>query len=173
MTVPSPPPFVAGDTAAAAEINAVLNFLLDPPSAKAYAGGDTNHNSSGTANWITVALNSETYDNDSIHSNVTANSKLTVVTAGVYDVAGALSFDANATGTRAARLLLNGTDQIAQTRVGASPNLGTNVPVWALEVSLDVGEYVQLQGAQNSGGNLDMKAGEDLTWLAIRWRRPQ
>ena len=170
-TVPSQQTFSAGATLTAAQLNDDLrdavNFLLDPPSAKAYSSTVTNHNATGAANFIVVGLNSESWDNDTIHDNVTNNSRLTCKTAGRYLIIGNITFAANATGTRAARIQLGGATDLQTTRVMASPNIVTSIPV-IVEKVLAVNDYVELLGAQNSGGNLDMNAGDNVTWLQMR-----
>lgn len=175
-TVPSQQTFVAGATLTAAQLNDDLrnavNFLLSGrPRAKAYAGADTTHNSSGSASWITVAFNSESFDNDSIHDNSTNNSRMTIQTDGLYRITGSITFAGNTTGSRAVRIFLDGSTGLDSARVQTSSALTTSVPVISYE-QLEAGQYIQLQGAQNSGGNLAMNAGEFNTWLAVEWLQP-
>ena len=73
---------------------------------------DANQNSShGT--WKTMELNSERWDTDGIHDNVTNNSRLTAQTAGKYIITGSIFFDDDPWNTRGIHILLNGATVIA------------------------------------------------------------
>jgi len=101
-----------------------------------------------------VALPTETSDNDGIHDTVTNTSRLTCRTAGVYAIVGKLGFVANAVGIRRAVICVNGST-ISGQGAQAVTVAGTATYAAAVEVvELAVGDYVELQAYQNSGGAL-------------------
>ncbi len=99
-----------------------LNALRNPPRLRAYKDSNTSL-TNGT--WTSIAFNQERYKTlAGLHSTVTNSSRLIAALAGTYLGIGYISFAANATGTRALRWLLNGTNTIAETQVpnnGAGP----------------------------------------------------
>jgi hypothetical protein len=137
-----------------------LSDITDSPdfdiSARAYNSSNFTHNSTG--NWLSITLDSERWDTDTIHSTVSNTGRLTCKTAGKYLIIGQASFAANATGRRRLQIVLNGTTTIGYVVVD---NLGASTVV-RFEVvtvyNLSVNDYVQLQAWQNSGGNLDINA---------------
>ena len=139
--------------------DALLVAVLGPGSpvgARAYNSGGINHTL--TAQWVALALDSERFDTDAMHSLTSNPSRLTCRTPGLYTLSGHLTFAANATGYRQVCLRLNASTFLA---VNATPNLGAaaavNLSVATL-YKLAVGDYVELHGWQNSGGTLTMLA---------------
>ncbi len=63
--------------------------------------------------WTALAFNSEDYDTDVIHDNVTNNSRLTCKTAGKYIITGHAFWDTNTNGMRSSLFKLNGSTAIA------------------------------------------------------------
>jgi hypothetical protein len=102
-----------------------------------------------------LPFNSKRWDNNSIHSTTTNNRRLTCRTAGLYSINGHVQFASNATGSRVASILLNGTHVIANMRVPAVSD-GATVLTVSTVWSLAVGNYVELRVYQTSGGNLDV-----------------
>jgi hypothetical protein len=123
----------------------------------AYAYHSANQ-SIGNATWTTVALNSERYDTDTIHDLATNTSRLTCKTAGKYSIVFYGLLDANATGHRFARILLNGTTPIVE--FGA-PSLGASHAsrlICTIQWDLAVNDFVEAQVFQDSGGALNLLA---------------
>jgi hypothetical protein len=105
--------------------------------------------------FTTLALDSEVSDNDAIHDTVTNNSRLTCRTAGVYSISGRVGYVANTTGLRGAKVLKNGTTFVSNMVFQAAPAPdGTYVETHTI-VELAVGDYVELQAWQKSGGALN------------------
>lgn len=151
-----------------------LEALPDPAAAqeaatKAYhdanlpAGGYTEgarvyhnvHQSIPTDDLTTLIFNSERYDTDAIHDNVTNNERLTCKTAGKYQIVAFVTFGPNAVGDRQARLMVNGVTQIDNSygvRLGDFEICHLS-SIWHLEV----GDYLYLAVYQDSGGALDVK----------------
>lgn len=99
---------------------------------------------------VALALNSERWDTDGMHDNVTNNSRLTCVTAGLFDILGAVGFADNATGERLAYIRLNGTTIIAMFRHTANQTDLDELEV-STQYQLAVNDYVELIARQESG----------------------
>ncbi|MFE2323578.1 hypothetical protein ACFXD5_06590 [Streptomyces sp. NPDC059385] len=106
-----------------------------------------------TGVWSVLTFDTEITDPYGGHSTVTNTSRYTCQLAGWYRVTGRAAFNANATGSRGARVHLNGSFII-----GAANLCGAGTLAGLVEVShvllLAVGDYVEIAGGQNSGGAL-------------------
>src|SRR4029077_8017961 len=103
-----------------------------------------------------MAFDNERFDTDNIHDNVTNNSRLTCRTAGKYLITGFIPYGGNATGIRQCNIVLNGGGGIylslsGQTALTAADNCYLSTSAIA---DLIVGDYVELQAYQSSGGAL-------------------
>lgn len=105
----------------------------------------------------TLTLDSEMIDTDGMHSTVTNTSRITFQTAGYYRIWGATTWTTNATGQRGGLIKANGTTvvELTYTMIAASPTFFTSVPLTQTITSFDVGDYIELQGYQASGGALN------------------
>jgi catechol-2,3-dioxygenase len=124
--------------------------------ARVYSSGNFTHDSSG--NWLSIPFDSERWDTDGMHSTSVNNDRLTVVTPGWYIISGSVRFAANAAGTRVLRIMLKATDSIAQQR---HASLGVTDAVQMTLTTmyyLAVGDYVTLDGWQDTGGSLVISA---------------
>jgi hypothetical protein len=127
-----------------------------------YRSTDQSHNKTG--GWVFVSFDTQREDtgltNDypsGFWEGVTNPTRLTAVKAGWYIIWGGLSFAASAAGTiRAAGIRLNGTTFI---------DIDSDVNLAATAINMDVGgapwwmnkgNYVELGGYQDTGGNLNM-----------------
>ena len=118
---------------------------------------------------VLLTWNSETYDTDSIHDNVTNNTRLTVP-AGVTQVKlkASIRWQGNATGDRSVLFLKNnlsfrGTNSVVIPGVNASSKgIVLSTPV------LDVvaGDYFEMQVYQDSGGSLNIMI-DNATYFAM------
>jgi hypothetical protein len=156
-TVPVEITWVTGQVVTAAQLNAnlrdAINFLISPPLAilrQTVAGSFT------SATWTQVSFDTEDIDRDSGHSTVTNTSRYTAQTAGYYLCAGKISFASNATGRRWTRWDVNGSE-INATRLGFAPSNGdvSEIPACSRWIFLNVGDFVELKGYQDSGGALN------------------
>jgi hypothetical protein len=166
-TLPAPHTWTAGDDATSTNLQSLtsaINFLTNPPRCKAYAGAAQTLT---TAVAAAVAFNQEEIDNDAMHSTVTNNSRLTVVTAGRYRVRGQVTFVSNSTSYRTADLRATGTLFAAQA-VQAANGTATKLQVEGEWVA-SVGDYFELYATQASGGNLDTASGQYNTFLHAEW----
>lgn len=135
-----------------AEKTALLSASLSPPFAFLV---QTSAQSIGTGAWTGVTFGVEVFDTHSGHSTSSDTSRYTAQVAGTYMVLGRGGFVPNSTGRRGVRITKNGVV------VGGSANFTqtSTGDVWANSASamvhLDVGEYVEVQIYQDSGGNLN------------------
>lgn len=125
--------------------------------------------------FTTLAFDTEdTSDTFGAHDLVTNNSRFTAPAAGVYLISGGPSFAPSAAGVRGVRLLRNGTE-IPGTQTMISPSsagIGTSPPAKPTEVNLSVGDYVQMDAYQNSGGALlTAAAGSAHSTMCVTWVR--
>lgn len=111
------------------------------------------------ATWKTLIFNTETWDEDGLHSLSTNADRLTIRTAGVYLITAQARFAANLTGTRELQIRLNGSTTLAlvdclataQTNGLAYLNL---VTLW----KLTVGDYLSAVVYQTSGAALNVES---------------
>jgi len=107
-----------------------------------------------------LAFDTERFDTDTIHDNVTNNSRLTCQTAGKYCLIAQGAFANNATGERQMTVRLNGGTQLGNTLQDAVN--GDETYFFAVTFTdLVVGDYVEIEFWQNSGAALNVvKSGE-------------
>lgn len=154
--VPVTRTFVAGEVVLASyfntNINGPINFLLAPP---LYMGRQTSTQTLTTG--VDTAITQDTEDVDSAggHSTSTNPSRYTYVYPGWMQWSGKVSFASNATGQRATNFskngtLLNGSGVLLTAVNGLSTRLiAVTMPIFG-----NAGDYVEIVGFQNSGGNL-------------------
>lgn len=143
--------------------------VLAPPSCQAFnSAAQSIPDSFGTV----VALDSERYDTDTMHDNVTNNSRITFKTAGIYVVTFLSSWAANLTGDRQTNIRKNGSDFLglnARKAVNsASIETGQGITI---QEFFEVGEYVEALVKQDSGGALNLLATRYSPILSARYRR--
>jgi hypothetical protein len=176
--VPSSHEFVGG-IATTSEANTYIRdpiqFLLAPPIAELR---QTSAQSLTTSTWTSITFGAEDADTDvdgvGGHDNVTNNSRFTARYAGWYEVAGGVAFAFHATGVRATRLAVNGsvlTGTQVLLQAVTSGSLYTAVPVRKKLVYLNVGDYVEVQGFQSSGGALNTEIGSEAqSTMSLSWK---
>jgi hypothetical protein len=102
-----------------------------------------------------ITWDTETYDTDGFHSLVTNTSRITIPSgkAGYYSITATGAFGANATGQRYFAFYKNGTMELVYAR-----NAGYSAADLAASgtaiLNLAVGDYIELEAFQNSGGAL-------------------
>lgn len=132
---------------------------------------------SGTQNIVTSTFtaldwDTEDYDTDAIHDNVTNNSRLTVP-GGVTRIQlfGQIKWNANGTGYRIAMMQKNGADFIGMgenTQQPTSSGNTTNVLITPT-ISVVATDYFEVEVWQNSGGNLAVNGDSGRgTWFGMR-----
>lgn len=160
-TVPSMQTFSLYRVVSAVDWNSQVRdparFMNSPPRALVTY---TSTQTSSTGVYILCAWDTETYDTDTIHDPATNNSRLTVRSAGLYNIWANVFWAGNATGARVVQVRKNsagsstgGTGLMLAEMKTAGSALASNAFV-TREVFLAAGDYVETFAYQNSGGNL-------------------
>lgn len=134
-----------------------LEFLINPPSCSVY------HSTSQTLTTgvgASLSADSEHFDNDSMHSTSTNNTRITIQTPGRYLVFGAITFPNNTTAGRAIAFRVNNTTNYIATLVQAAGGATVTEITGVRAIVLGAGDYVECRAAQYSGGNLDVTLNE-------------
>ena len=140
-----------------------IAYLKNPPS---FVSTQIVAQSIPTGAWTSVTLTatgSQAYDNYGGHSNSTNTSRYVAQVAGWYTVSGVVAFAANGTGERGARLAVNGSSVSGAAELIAA--LSTNATAIATptrDIPLAIGDFVEVQGWQTSGGALNTAVFSDL-----------
>jgi hypothetical protein len=122
----------------------------------------------GTVTWIAINFTSEFVDQPSPggHSTSTNISRWIPSVAGTYDVYGQVAWNANATGARGTRIMKNGAgiDTCPYSMQGNSGGADINTPRTQGMVTMNGStDYLELDGYQASGGNLNTFYGAGLS----------
>lgn len=173
MPYTTPHTIAAGELVTVATMNnewgGNVSYLANPPACRVY------HNAAqGTTTGVSVALafNSERYDTNTMHDTVTANTRVTIKTAGVYVFTATVSFANNGTGFRQVGLLLNGVAYIALVHCPAIVGDQTHVSI-PTTYKLAVNDYIEVMAQQTSGGNLNVNSNANYspefsaTWVGL------
>jgi hypothetical protein len=129
-----------------------------------YAGcrlGNTGDFNVSNNTFTAVTFDSEAFDTDGFHSTSSNTSRITVPTGkgGYYRVYGSIQWANNATGQRQIALYKNGTIvNFTQSFGNSTHRTGQFI---ASTINLADGDYVELQGYQDSGGTLALGGGTD------------
>jgi hypothetical protein len=117
--------------------------------------------------WDSESAPSE--DTLAMHSTSSNAERIVVPIAGRYQVKSKLTFAANATGYRRVRLYKNGTTLLATNACAA---VNGEVTTCSLNETVDLvaGDYVQVNGVQNSGGALNVD--KTMSFLELRLEQP-
>ena len=138
--------------AALQQIRTNEEFLVDPPlCAVSHSTAQSVPNSTMTI----LSADTETFDNDSMHSTETNNSRLTTQTAGRYRLSTRIEFASSGTGAREIRFYKNGASLGAAYLT--SPNAGTLVVTTYTEQVCVAGDYFEVGVVQTSGGALNVR----------------
>jgi hypothetical protein len=135
------------------------------PASTAFVGcGVTKSTTQSIANatYTAVTFNTEDYDTDAIHDNVTNNTRFTIPSGkgGKWLTSGVVTFASNASGFRFVRLYKNGNAFIVP--AGIPPVNGDTTQVaFSYIHTFTAGDYMEVFVYQNSSGNLNI-AGADL-----------
>lgn len=164
MTVPDTHDFVDG-VATSSEMNSYvrdpIRFLLNPPLARLRA---TATQSVANLTWTSVLFGAEDCDQANgaagdQHSTSVNTSRFTCAWPGRYLVSGGVAFAGNTTGRRGTRVAINGAlVEASGTIVIATSASLVIIPVRGTLVYLTVGDYVEIQALQESGGALNVSA---------------
>lgn len=110
-----------------------------------------------TATWTSMTLNSESYDVGGLHSTATNTSRLTIPAGGggVYIVTAHIGFTASSGGAgRLLRVYLNGASTLGAQVFCAPSATHAGTLTTTVQYKLAVGDYVECQVYQDTGGIL-------------------
>jgi hypothetical protein len=141
------------------------------PAAPAFVGArifNSTTQSLANSTWTAITMNSETYDTDGFHSTSTNTSRITIPTGlgGYYLAIGNLAFAANATSWRGIGIYKNGSEVVGAYTDYAGGTTGT-VQIISDIMNLVAGDYIELYGRQNSGGNLNTSGASNVSWFTV------
>jgi len=94
--------------------------------------------------------------------------RLTIKLAGAYMITGQCSFNTSATGRRVVGILLNGATYINYQTTNGNSAAATHVSTTVIRY-LAVGDYLEMMGYQNSGGNLSVLTSDNSPMFGIAW----
>jgi hypothetical protein len=169
---PTPYSWSVGDTISVTLLNAIrdaLNWSQQPP---VFMGYGTTSQSVGNTGWAGLSLGASVVDSYSGHSTTTNPSRYTCQTgaAGWYLGSGVYAPVANSTGFRAARLQVNGSPVIGGAAYlinNSTVEMGAVTPT--VPFYLNVGDYVEVAGWQNTGSSLGTSLDVDLRCALGVW----
>lgn len=108
-----------------------------------------------------IVFDSEEFDTDGFHSNVTNNTRITIPAGkgGYYNLIGQITFQANSGGSvRTASFFKNGT-RIAQMTLNQQGAAANTIILLNKIVSAVATDYFEIKAEQNSGGALNVRDG--------------
>lgn len=109
-----------------------------------------------TGIWTAILMDAEAQDDDGMHSTSTNTSQFFPQVNDVYRMHGFVQFAANGTGRRGAAIVKNNATFLGEQLLSKPTDaVGVVVEVFA-EMPLVVGDYVELQALQESGGGLNV-----------------
>jgi hypothetical protein len=161
--------YTTGQVVSAANANAYwrdnLNFLATPPGCQATQGTQSLAN----VTQVAVAYNGENWDTDSIHSNITNNSRFTVPANldGTWRIEALVSFTASAGGTTR-RVGFNVSALGVENGASTPPQtVAFTADVYAAkEYVLSAGQWVEVFAFQDSGAPLVITSTATFTRLS-------
>ena len=172
--VPVLPPIATGilTSSTLSAIEAASLFLQKPPTAElVQIVAQSIPNATFTALTFTSHLVDQDYLGGLMHSDSVNTSRATANYPGEYLVSGTYSTAANATGVRGVQWAVNGTavNNSGSNETSVTANIA-NVVAVTMRVYLNIGDYVELQAFQSSGGALLTNVGSgNASRLSIGW----
>lgn len=137
-----------------------------------FAGCSVSNVTTGTisvadSTYVSVTFDTEQYDTDGYHSTATNTSRMTIPAgkAGYYLLTGRMRWDANTTGSRYIIFSKNGTNYDST----GSAIYASMYQIHSIVLYLAVGDYVELQGYQDSGGTRTLNVNQDQSRFTISY----
>jgi hypothetical protein len=158
-TIPVLPPIVTGTlpSSTLSAVVAAVTFLLAPPRAELRQTVAQNLASSGV--WVDLTFDVEDLDanvgNFPQHDTSVNTARFTAQYPGWYRVGGGVGYAASVTNRRGARWAVNGTALNGNEAIVAATATGTcEIPARGKLIFLNAGDFLTLQGFQDTGGAL-------------------
>lgn len=157
---PTIPTMMPGQPWTSALFNTVVGQGLTFLGARPFFFGYQNTGQSfTTGSSIGVTLDQTAYDTYGGHSNTVSPSRYVCQYAGIYHVIGQISWPINTAGSRQVEIFKNGSAYTAGTQSGTASSSNWTVTQTGLYIPLAVGDYIEVFGAQTSGGTLSPNTG--------------
>jgi hypothetical protein len=121
-----------------------------------------------TATTTTITWNAESFDTNGFHDNSVNNERMTIPAgyAGKYAITGLISWGSSANGYRVSEIFKNGS-YAGFTWSGAMQGYYAVTVIKILDLA--VGDYIEIKGYQNSGGNLNAAGGDGESYFQIQF----
>lgn len=150
-----------------ATAKAVGDWQVGVPRFKGFAA--TNQAIGSSTTYTSLTLDSEYYDSDGGHSTVTNTSRYVNQVAGTYWAQGTCSLPSG-TGNRSLQLTINGGTVPGTTVIQPAPSGNSWAGATSGSVQLAVGDYLEVQVWQTSGGSVNTNTTSGLNpTLALFW----
>lgn len=107
-----------------------------------------------------ISFDTELWDSSSVWT-VTTPTKLFIPTTGKYLVTGTIGWDINNTGYRECRIRHNGATYLSYVNCSPVTGVVTRQNITLPPHQFTAGDYLEMEGYQNSGGNLNVNASEE------------
>ena len=164
------PSVTAGSVYTAANYNTYtatnVSNLIVPPSL--VISRVANQSVANTA-WTFTSFDTKTTDTDGMAASIPSDTKVTVQTAGLYQITSWVSFAANATGVRALILEKNAASASSGTRIAAVANAAIatydQAQTLSMIANLAVSDTLHLSVFQTSGGAVNTTMFLSATWI--------
>lgn len=170
MAWTTPATWSAGEVPTASKLNTHLRdnltFLHTLHGARAYKGSTQSISTNAGEGFTALTFVDETFDSDSIHSNSSNTSRFTIPSGmdGFWYFHGQIEYASGGGNQRDANLRYDGATLFAKTRIPPPSGVVARVSVTGI-VYLTAAQYVELGANQDSGGNLNVDAGSELSFL--------
>lgn len=129
----------------------------------------TTGTSIANGNWTTLSFDTEAWDDDGWHDNVTNNSRVTVGDTGRYIVIATYDANSNNNAQYGIRVMKNGATEMAKFWTGVSSTPSDNHQYTLVcEISLSASDYIEVQAYQNGGSAIASGTTEAGTSLTVR-----
>ena len=158
------------------ELSGNLNQIASPPYCNLYATTATTMTTAGTT--YAVAFDGEVADVGDLHSTSTNTSRITIGTAGLYEVHGGAGIAAQAAATRFAVIFLVDGSAVRQSYSAiyvpatGSPLTGHYGVRGSMYIRFTVGQYLELGVQCGTGGVATATGSSAQSWLQARWLGP-
>jgi len=176
MAVPSQETVAVGDKITASlwndDVRDAVNFLISPPRCKLRKSVTQ---SIPNAVYTAITWDTEVYDTDTMHDNVTNNTRITFTTAGTYLITLNAMWGSSGTGARRIVIEKNGTTYGTGTFVitpFATPGVAFayNGATVSVEAQFSANDYIIVWGYQDAGTSLNFAGtAEGYSNISARW----
>jgi len=132
-----------------------------------YIGTAGNTDSVSNTTWTNLNMDAANlYDPAGLHNASSTNDTIYIKQSGLYVISAQTAFAANATGSRSIRILVNTATTYDIRTVLSSGAGGKTYINGTFTRFLNTGDYIRLQGYQNSGGALNVDRGDTTLTIA-------